>query len=57
MKRLAGLGALRSPVSGSCLAGLELLTEVSTGWGANLRGGGGEDMSAVGEVKADVPDL
>lgn len=35
MNRLGGLGALRSPVSGSCLADFELLTEVSTGSGAN----------------------
>ena len=36
MNRLGGLGALKSPVSGSCLAVFELLTEVSTGCGANL---------------------
>jgi hypothetical protein len=83
MNRL-GLGALRSPVSGSCLADLELLTEVSTGsganlltagfsssvlclsfedfvvvstgCGANLRGGGGEDMLRMGKSRAASPD-
>jgi hypothetical protein len=82
MNRL-GLGTFRSPVSGSCLVGLELLTEVSTGsganllilafsscilflsfedfvvvstgCGANLRGGGGEDMLRMGGSRATSP--
>lgn len=85
MNRLGGRGALKSPVSGSCLADFELFTEVSTGsganrltlgfsscalclsfedlalvstgWGANLRGGGGEDMFVVGGLRANEPGV
>jgi hypothetical protein len=58
MNRRGGLGALKSPVSGCALfLSFEDLTEVSTGCGANLRGGGGEDILVVGGVRADVPGV